>query len=523
MRRKLINGLLINSTIMVQNRFDEITLPEEFKDIYDKEDGLKRFRLFIGGKWVKPKSNKYFSVKSPSTRKVLAEASLGSREEALQAVSEALYSQNKIRNLAAIDRIEVLEEASKLITRYEETLVNILVAEAGKPLAYARGEVRAAKERMRLTLEEARKIYGEYIPGDWVDDTRNKFAIVLRQPVGIVTTITPFNYPLFSPVAKIAPALVSGNCVIHKPASDTPIVSLILARILQAAGLPEGVLNVVTGPGGEVGDTLISDPRIGAVSFTGSTEVGSKIPVKAGMKKLHLELGGKAAAIVLEDADLDLAAEKITLGVVKNSGQRCDAISRALVVKEIADELVDRLEDRFRKVRFGYPWEENIQVGPLINERALNHVAELVEDAVSKKAVLLAGGKSHGLIYEPTLLDHVPLEARVAWEETFGPVLPVIRVRDEEEAIEVSNRSNLGLDSAVFTNSFYRMWRIAKALQVGTVSVNDAPAHGVGNFPFGGVKDSGMGREGLGYSIDEMTVLKTISVNLEPSGIRKGR
>lgn len=508
---------------MVSTKFDEITLPDEFRDIYDEEDGLKRFRLFVGGKWVKPKSGKYFSVKSPSTRKVLAEAPLGNRDEALQAVSEAFSSQNRIRNLAAIDRIEMLEEASKLITRYEEHLANILVAEAGKPLAYAKGEAEAAKERMRLTLEEARKIYGEYIPGDWVDDTRNKFAIVLRQPVGIVAAITPFNYPLFSPVAKIAPALVSGNCVVHKPASDTPVISLILARILQAAGLSEGVLNVVTGPGGEVGDIFISDPRVGAVSFTGSTEVGSKIPAKAGMKKLHLELGGKAAAIVLEDADLDLASEKITLGVVKNSGQRCDAISRTLVVKEVADELVRRLEDRFRKVRSGYPWEENVQVGPLINERALNHIAELVEDAISRKAALLVGGKSHGLIYEPTLLDHVPLEAQIAWEETFGPVLPVIRVRDEDEAIEVSNRSNLGLDSAVFTNSLYRMWRIAKALQVGTVSVNDAPSHGVGNFPFGGVKDSGMGREGLGYSIDEMTVLKTISVNLEPSGIRKGK
>jgi len=506
---------------MVSIKPDEIVLPEEFRDIYGEENGLKRFWLFIGGKWVKPKGGKYFSVKSPSTRKVLAEVALGSRDEALQAVSEASFSQGKIRSLAAIDRIEILEEASRLIAEYEEYLVNILVSEAGKPIAYARSEVKATRERMRLTLEEARKIYGEYIPGDWVDDTRNKFAIVLRQPVGVVATITPFNYPLFSPVAKIAPALVSGNCIIHKPASDTPIISLVLARVLQAAGLPDGVLNVVTGPGGEVGDAIISDHRVGAISFTGSTDVGSKIPAKAGMKKLHLELGGKAAAIVLEDADLDLAAEKITLGVVKNSGQRCDAISRALVMESIADELVNKLKRNFEKVKFGYPWEDGVKVGPLINERALNHVSGLVEDAISKGAVLLVGGKAHGLIYEPTLLDYVPLEARIAWEETFGPVLPVIRVRNEEEAIEISNRSNLGLDSAVFTNSFYRMWRIAKALQVGTVSVNDAPAHGVGNFPFGGVKDSGMGREGLGYSIDEMTVIKTISVNLEPTGLKR--
>ncbi|MGQ9479400.1 MAG: aldehyde dehydrogenase family protein [Thermoproteota archaeon] len=505
---------------MVSPKFDEITLPDEFGDIYDEEDGVKKFRLFIGGKWVRPKSGKYFSVKSPATRRVLAEAPLGSKEEALQAVSEAESSQSKIRSLAAIDRIDIFERAHALIRKNEEYFVRILVLEAGKPVIYARGEIKAAVERMRLTLEEARKIYGEYIPGDWVDDTRNKFAIVLRQPVGIVATITPFNYSLFSPVAKIVPAIVSGNCVVHKPASDTPVISLLLARTLQAAGLPDGVLNVVTGPGGEVGDTFILDPRVRAVSFTGSTEVGLKIPAKAGMKKLHLELGGKAAAIVLEDADLELAAEKIKLGVVKNSGQRCDAISRLLVVQEVADRLVERLVEKFRSIKFGDPWED-IQVGPLINEHALRHVSELVEDAVRRGATLLVGGKSHGLIYEPTLLDNVPLDARIAWEETFGPVLPVIRVRDEDEAIEISNRSSFGLDSAVFTNNFYRMWRIAKLLQVGTVSINDAPSHGVGNFPFGGVKDSGVGREGLGYSIDEMTAIKTISMNLEPMRLRK--
>jgi len=237
--------------------FDEIILPDEFRDIYDEEDGLRRFRLFIGGKWVKPRNGRYFSVKSPSTRRVLAEASLGSRDEALEAISEADSSRSRIRNLAAIDRIEILEAASRLLAKYEDYLVSILVSEAGKPLAYARAEVNAAMERMRLTLEEARKIYGEYIPGDWVNDTKNKFAIVLREPVGIVAAITPFNYPLFSPVAKIAPAIASGNCVVHKPASDTPVTALLLARVLQAAGLPDGVLNVVTGSGGEVGDVFV--------------------------------------------------------------------------------------------------------------------------------------------------------------------------------------------------------------------------------------------------------------------------
>jgi len=505
---------------MSEESFEALDFPPEFQKIYDLDQtGQKIFKLFVNGEWRNSTSGRFFDVRSPSTRSIIGKVSQGTKEDALEAISAAQASQPAIRLWAAIERIELLEKASKIIERNSEFLKKLMMIEAGKTEQMANGEIVGASDRLKLTLEEAKRIYGEYIPGDWVHDTRDKFAIVLRQPVGVVAAITPFNYPLFSPVAKIAPALVSGNSIVLKPASDTPIIALALVRILETCGLPKGSINVVPGPGGEVGDTLVSDERVNAVSFTGSTDVGSRIPFKAGMKRLHLELGGKAAAIVLADADLNLASEKMTLGVIKNSGQRCDSISRALVVNEIARQLVEMLTERFSRVKFGNPWEE-VSVGPLINERALNKVSELVDDAINKGAKLLVGGNSHELIYEPTLLDEVPLDARIAWEEIFGPVLPIIRVKDTEEAIEISNRSHLGLDSAVFTNNIYNMWSIAKSLQVGTVSINDAPTHGVGNFPFGGLKQSGIGREGLGYSIDELTVLKTISVNLEPTGRR---
>lgn len=397
-----------------ETNFEQIEFPRDFDEIFESDaEGRKRFKLFINGQWRISRSCKFFNVRSPATRGLLGMVSWGTRGDTLEAISAARASRPAIRSLAAIDRIEILKNASKLIQQFSNFIERLMMVEAGKTKPMVRGEIKSAVDRLKLTFEEARRIYGEYIPGDWVTDTRNKFAIILREPIGVVAAITPFNYPLFSPIAKIAPALISGNTVVLKPSSDTPIVALVLARILQISGLPQGTLNVVLGPGDEVGDTLVSDEGANAISFTGSTDVGSKIPYRAGMKKLHLELGGKAAAIVLNNANLEFASEKITLGVIKNSGQRCDAISGLLVVSDIADILVEKLTERFKRVKFGYPWEE-VDVGPLINERALRKVSELVDDAIEKGAKLLLGGRAHGLIYEPTLLDRVPLDARIA-------------------------------------------------------------------------------------------------------------
>jgi len=274
---------------------------------------------------------------------------------------------------------------------------------------------------------------------------------------------------------------------------------------------PAGVLNVITGRGGDIGDLLASHPDVSMISFTGSSEVGRSIAAKAGPKPMHLELGGNGAAIVLDDADLDVAVTKSVLGAYKNAGQRCDAVSRVLVERPVYDEYVRRAVEEADRWPVGDPRAEGTRMGPLVNARAAERVAGLVEDAVAKGAKLLRGGGTQDAYHEPTVLADVPLDADILWEETFGPVLTVAPVADLDEALELSNRSRYGLDSAVFTSDLQDAWRAARALECGQVTINDAPAHGVGHFPFGGRKpDSGIGREGLGYSIDECTVLKTV-------------
>jgi glyceraldehyde-3-phosphate dehydrogenase [NAD(P)+] len=388
-------------------------------------------------------------------------------------------------------------------------------------MSNATGEVTASLNRVKMTMEEARSIFGEYVPGDWSEDTMAKFALVIHEPLGVIACVTPFNYPLFSVIAKVIPAIVSGNTVVVKPASDDPIVALLLARVLQEAGVPDGVVNVITGSGGRVGDHLVSHDHVRMITLTGSTEVGKHVATLAGMKKMHLELGGKGAAIVAADADLPLAAKKVLEGCLKYSGQRCDAISRVFVEESVADRFMELLVKELDMWKMGDPRDKNHSLGPLINPKAAERVQSLVDDAVSKGASLVSGGKHSRSYFEPTILDFVPRQARIASEETFGPVATVMRVKDVDEAINRTNESKFGLDSCVFTANLYTAWKVAKALEEGSVSINDAPAHGVGYFPFGGNKDSGLGREGVGYSIDEMTRIKTIQFNLAPAGLGK--
>ncbi len=462
-------------------------------------------------------------VRSPIDGSVVAQVQAGAARDAQEAVTAAYDSRRRIRDVPAIDRIDMLNRARHIVEEHMEEFARTLVLEAGKPIGSARGEVRAALNRIKMTMEEARRIFGEYVPGDWSEDTMAKFALVIHEPIGVIACVTPFNYPLFSVVAKVVPALVSGNAVVVKPSSDDPLSSILLARAFQEAGVPDGVVNVVTGTGKDIGDELVKHDLVGMVTLTGSTETGKHVARMVGMKKMHLELGGKGSAIVAADADLGLAAKKVAEGSLKYSGQRCDAISRVLVEEAVAAKLTELLSSELTSWKLGDPRDEKVSIGPLINPAAAERVQSLVDDAVSKGAVLLAGGRHNGTYFEPTLLDRVPLEARIAWEETFGPVITVIRTKNIDEAIQVANRSKYGLDSSVFTNNLYTAWKVSKALEEGSVSINDAPSHGVGYFPFGGNKDSGLGREGVGYSIDEMTRLKTIQFNLAPGGLGKTR
>ncbi|HDD72585.1 MAG TPA: aldehyde dehydrogenase family protein [Candidatus Aenigmarchaeota archaeon] len=477
---------------------------------FSSSRGVKTYRMFIGGEWVRSSNKATFDVINPANRKLVGRVQKATREDADKAIKSAWNARKTISSMPLIERARMLERLADLIEKYQKDFVDILVQEAGKPVCYAEGEVKAGIERLRFSMEEAKAIRGEYIPGDLVPDTVGKFAIVNRKPYGVVLAISPFNYPFFISITKISPAILAGNSVVLKAASDDPICMLMFARLAELAGIPEGVLNVITGSGSEIGDFMVSHPKVGMISFTGSSAAGKHIASVAGMKKLHLELGGKCPGIVFEDADMDLAVRECVKGALKFSGQRCDSLSRILVQEKIANTFVKKVLAEVKNWKVGDPRKKSTRIGPLINEKAADKVEELVRDAVSKGARLLTGGKRRGLYFEPTVLDRVKANMRIAWEETFGPVVTIIRFRTFDEAIKISNQSGYGLDASVFTRDIDKAVKAANLLECGSVTINAAPAHGLGNFPFGGDKDSGIGREGLVYSVEEMTKLHTI-------------
>lgn len=476
-----------------------------------KEKGkIPIFKMYIGGKWVRSSKGETIDVLDPHNQKIIGRVQNASLDDAKRAIDAASQSKNKIKGMQAVKRAEILERAADLLMEHKEEFVDMIVRESGKPVSVTEGEVKAAYERLYYASEECKDIYGEEITGDLSPHKFDKFAMVIRQPLGVVLAISPFNYPLHIAICKLAPAIAAGNSIICKPSSQDPICMIMFARILEMAGLPGGVFNLVTGGGSEIGDTLITSDKIDMISFTGSTAVGKHIAKICGMKKLHLELGGKAPAIVLKDCDLNLAVKECLKGALTFSGQRCDAVSRILVERPIADKFVGLLLKEIRKWRVGDPKSKKTMIGPLINEKAVEKVDGLVRDALEKGAKLLYGGKKKGLCYYPTVLDNVTTKMKIAWEETFGPVVTIIRVGDYEEAIKIANQSKYGLDACIFTKDVDKALDAGLRLEDGTVSINCSPSHGLGLFPFGGDKDSGIGREGIRHSLMEMTKVHTI-------------
>ncbi|MFH1473470.1 MAG: aldehyde dehydrogenase family protein [Candidatus Aenigmatarchaeota archaeon] len=467
------------------------------------------YKILINGKWVKSSTKKTFEIKNPADGSVIAEVQKASKIDAEKAIKAAFASKQKA-NMPAFERCKVLNRLASLLKEHKEEFIDIICKESGKTKSLAEGEVKASIARLYLAADEAKSLRGEIINADEVSN-KSAMALVVRKPLGVILSITPFNYPLFTAITKIAPAIAAGNSLVIKPASDDPICLLMFGKLLQEAGMPAGTVNVLTGSGHDIGDFMVAHPDIDMVSFTGSSNAGKHLAGIAGMKKLHLELGGKAPAIVLEDCDFDLAVKEVVCGSIKFSGQRCDAISRVLVVEPIADKFVNSVLEEVKKWKFGDPRMPDTVVGPLISESAAKFVEELVNDAVQKGAKLLYGGKRHDHgYYEPTVLDNVTRDMRIAWEETFGPVVTIIRVKDYEEAIKIANDSDYGLDACIFTNDIDKAIDAGQRIEAGSVHVNAHPTHGVGLFPFGGDESSGIGRQGIKHSAEDMTKLHTI-------------
>jgi len=477
------------------------------------------YKNLVCGKWKSGKSGKTIAIISPLDGSVFGHVPAMSMEEADEAIRLARETQKSWRAVPVNKRSEILLRAADILEREADTLANILLREIAKDTKSALSEVTRTADFIRFTADAVKNMTGESIPGDsFPGFDRDKISVVTREPLGVVLAISPFNYPINLAASKIAPAVAAGNTVVVKPATQGSISTLHLARVFEEAGLPAGVLNTMTGRGSEIGDKIVTHPEIDFINFTGSTEVGQHIASLVSMKPYLMELGGKDAAVVLEDCDMDLTVNNIVSGAYSYSGQRCTAVKRILVMESIADEMVKRLKAKIERLSTGNPLEKpDATVVPLINGAAADYVCGLIEDAKQKGAVLVTGGDRNGNLISPALFDKVTTEMRLAWEEPFGPVLPVIRVRSYEEAIAIANKSEYGLQSAVFTQDINKAFYVAERLEVGTVQINNKTERGPDHFPFLGVKSSGLGTQGIKYSIEAMSRPKAIVINLRRS------
>jgi glyceraldehyde-3-phosphate dehydrogenase (NADP+) len=476
------------------------------------------FLYFSNNQWKASQSNATIPILNPWDNTTVAKIQACTKQEADEIIELANIQQSCWMKTPLRDRANILVKIADVIENNVDAIANWLVLEIGKPISQAKAEVIRTAEIFRYTAEAGVQLEGETITGDaFSGASKGKISMTYRVPVGVVLCIGPFNYPFNLTGSKIAPALIAGNAIVMKPPTQGAIAALHFGEILKAAGVPPGVFNIITGKGSDIGDYLVEHTGIDMIAFTGSTDVGIKLAKTAGMKPLLLELGGKDAAIVLDDADFTPTVNAIVSGAFAYSGQRCTAVKRVLPMPQIANKLVEAVVEQTLKLSIGHP-AENKTIGPLINSKQCEYVQGLIDDALSKGAILKCGNKREGNVLWPTVLDHVTRDMRIAWEEPFGPVLPIIRIKSIEEAIAISNKSEYGLQGMVFTQNLDLAFNIAQELDVGTVQINGQSARGPDHFPFLGAKSSGLGTQGIRYSIEAMSRPKVVVMNLSEKG-----
>ncbi len=469
---------------------------------------MTRYQNLVNGEWKS--SEKEITIYSPINQEELGTVPAMSQAEVDEAMKAAREALPAWRDLSAVERAAYLHKTAAILERDKEEIGTILAKEVAKGIKAAIGEVVRTADLIRYAAEEGLRITGQAMEGGGFEAvSKNKLAVVRREPVGVVLAIVPFNYPVNLSGSKIAPALIAGNVVMFKPPTQGSISGLLLAKAFEEAGIPAGVFNTITGRGSEIGDYIIEHKEVNFINFTGSTPIGERIGRLAGMRPIMLELGGKDAALVLEDADLEHAAKQIVAGAFSYSGQRCTAIKRVIVLESVADTLATLLQAEVAKLTVGDPFD-NADITPVIDNASADFIWGLIEDAQEKGAQALTQIKREGNLLWPVLFDQVTKDMKVAWEEPFGPVLPIISVANVEEAIVFANESEFGLQSSVFTNDFKKAFEIAEKLEVGTVHINNKTQRGPDNFPFLGVKGSGAGVQGIKYSIEAMTNVKSI-------------
>lgn len=468
-------------------------------------------KMLIDGEFID--KNEHYDVINPYDGELIDTIPIADKGDVNKAIDAARKAQKSLNSLSSKQVSENLFDACEELSSCADEIASLIVLEAGKPYKAAVAEVNRSIETLRFTSEEAKRIYGESIPLDATGSADERFmAFTQKIPLGVVAAITPFNFPVNLALHKIAPAIAAKNAVVMKPSKEAPLAALRLAEIINNH-FDDGVINAVTGYGSEIGDALIYSPDIAKISFTGSVATGMYIASHAASKKLTLELGGNDPLIVLEDADIEKAVDEAVTGAFTFSGQICCGVKRIILDNKVADEFIDLLIEKTSRLKIGNPMDESTDIGPVINKEAALNIEEVVNNSIRDGAELLLGGERRDCIIEPTILDNVNMSMEVVAYETFGPVAPILRVEGLDEAIEVANNTQYGLQAGVFTENVHSALRCANEIEAGTVYVNKAPSYRVDSMPFGGFKSSGTGKEGIKYAIEDMCRTKLIAFN----------
>lgn len=475
---------------------------------------VKKYKLLIAGEWSSSSSGETFFTINPATEEKLAIFEKASKEDAKAAIDAAEEAYHKWSEVPPPKRAKVLYNAARIMEAEKERLAKLIATEMGKVMAESRGDVQEAIDMTYYMAGEGRRLFGHTT----TSELKDKFAMTVRLPLGIVACITPWNFPIAIPAWKLAPAIVCGNGIVFKPSSDTPLCALEFVKILIRAGLPKYVVNFVTGAGTEVGAELVRNKKVRGISFTGHKETGKWIMRNAGIKKISLELGSKNAIIIMDDANLNLALEGVIWGAYGTTGQRCTAASRVIVHKKIKKKFEKMLVDRVKKLKLGPGYKKGVDVGPLINEAALKKVASYIEIGKKEGARLLYGGepvriKGKGFFFQPTIFTDSTTDMRTCQEEIFGPVLSIIEAENLNDAIEKFNSVDYGLSSSIYTNNIRNAMIAIKKIEAGLTYINSSTIGSEVHLPFGGVKETGNAREGGILGIDEFSEIKTVYVD----------
>ncbi len=478
----------------------------------NENSGTTEYRLFINGEWSAAEDGELFEDRNPANGELYARVHFGGPGDMQRAIAAADAAREAWGATLANQREALLLKAADVLEGRIPEIADVLIDEAGSTFGKAMFESGFVVNLLRSAAGECRRIFGETMPSD----SPGLLSLSVRRPLGVIGGISPFNFPFLLATKKVAMALAAGNTFVLKPAEETSVVGLKIAEIFHEAGLPPGVLNVVPGRGEAIGPTLVDDPRVRMITFTGSTAVGKQLAVRAAqnLKKITLEMGGKSPLIILDDADLDYAVDAACFGIFLHQGQVCMANSKVLVAESLYASFCERFVAKVGQLQVGDPRDPHTVIGPLIRGEQCAYIDGHVSDAVDKGAQLLCGGSAEGACYLPTVLAGVTPEMRVYHEESFGPVVSVIPVADHHEALRLANDTAYGLSSAVITNDLQKALELALNLEAGMVHVNDSACYDEPHVPFGGVKESGMGREGGRWSMEEMTEVKWVTIQM---------